>query len=197
MSPSGQSAQAESADAWYAIYTKHQHEKTATDLLRRKDFEVLLPLYTTVRRWKDRNKTVILPLFPSYLFVRTDLARKLDILQTPGVFWVVERGGRAFPVSDEEIEAVKRIVESPERVGPHPYLKCGDRVRIRNGALAGIEGILTRNKGQFRIVLAVELLQQAIAMEIDLSAVEPLGSNHPAASSSLALSANAGATATD
>src|SRR5271169_1174246 len=99
---------AESADAWYAIYTKHQHEKTATELLRRKDFQVLLPLYSTVRRWKDRNKTVVLPLFPCYLFVRSNLSRKLDILQTPGVFWVVERAGRAFPVPEAEIEAVKR-----------------------------------------------------------------------------------------
>ena len=175
----------ELTEAWYAIYTKHQHEKAATDLLRRKDFKVLLPLYSSVRRWKDRDKAVVLPLFPCYVFVRTDLGRKLDILQTPGVFWMVERGGRAFPIPEEEIEAVKRIVESPARVGPHPYLKAGDRVRIRSGALAGIEGILTRAKSQFRIVLAVELLQQSIAMEIDLSAVEPVRAGRPANSAAI------------
>ena len=171
---------------WYAIYTKHQHEKSVSELLSRKKFEVLLPLYTTVHRWRDRNKKLQLPLFPCYLFVRTDLSRKLDILQTPGVFFMVDSGGRAFPVPDKEIDAIKKIAQHPSKAGPHPYWKTGDRVRICSGPLAGVEGILIRSKGQFRVILTVELLRQSVAIEVDLSDVERLPWSGPRAALSCA-----------
>ncbi len=106
-------------EAWYAIYAKHQHEKSAAELLDRKGFEILLPLYRSVRRWNDRNRTAFLPLFPSYLFVRTDLCRKVDILRTPGVFWLVESGGCACPIPESEIKAINKNIQSPERIAPH------------------------------------------------------------------------------
>lgn len=157
---------------WYAVYAKHQHEKRASELLARKGFEVFLPLYRTEHRWKDRTKVVSLPLFPSYLFLRTDLVRKIEILRTPGVFWLIENGGHACPVPETDIEAVRRITQSSANIQPHPYLRCGDFVRVREGALAGIEGILTRVKNRYRVVLSVDLLQKAIAVEVDLSVVE-------------------------
>jgi transcription antitermination factor NusG len=163
--------------AWFAIYAKHQHERTAADRLAKKGFEVLLPQYRSVHRWKDRNKTVLLPLFPSYLFVRTDLARKVDILRTPGVFWLVESGGCACSIPESDIEAIRKFIQTPDRIAPHPYLKSGERVRIRDGALEGIEGILTRFKNQYRVVLTVELLRKAVAVEVDLAAVELLPAN--------------------
>jgi transcription elongation factor/antiterminator RfaH len=169
-------APVESSCAWYAIYTKHQHEKTARDILARKNFEVLLPLYRSIHRWKDRNKVVDLPLFPCYVFIRANLERKVEILKTAGVFWLVESGGHACAIPDHEIEAVLRITGSESRVEPHPYLRTGDRVRIQRGALAGIEGILTRFKSQYRVVLSMELLRKAIAVEVDLSTVERLPS---------------------
>ncbi len=164
--------QLKQSPAWYAVYTKHQHEKTAKDYLAGHGIEVLLPLYRTVRRWTDRNKIVFLPLFPCYLFVRTSLERKTDILKTPGVFSLVESGGHACEIPDSEIDAIVRATNSATRVEPHPYMKTGDRVRIRHGALAGIEGILTRFKGQFRIVLNMNILQKAMAVEVDLATVE-------------------------
>jgi transcription antitermination factor NusG len=164
-------------DAWYAIYAKHQHEKSAADLLTRKGFEILLPLYRSIRRWKDRDKSVLSPLFPSYLFVRTDLSRKVDILRTPGVFWLVESGGCACHIPDADIEQINRIVQTPDRIAPHPYLKSGEWVRVRHGSLEGLEGILTRFKNQYRVVLTVKPLQKAVAVEVDLSAIEPLPGN--------------------
>jgi transcription antitermination factor NusG len=176
--------------AWYAIYAKHQHEKSAADLLARKGFEILLPLYRSLRRWKDRDKSVLSPLFPSYLFVRTDLSRKVDILRTPGVFWLVESGGCACHIPDADIEAINKIVQTPDRIAPHPYLKSGEWVRVRHGSLEGLEGILTRFKNQYRVVLTVEPLQKAVAVEVDLSSIEPLASNDPSVSHAIVSPAN-------
>jgi transcription antitermination factor NusG len=174
----GTEQSAPQAPAWYAVYTKHQHEKSASDLLSRKGFEVFLPRYSFERRWKDRTKTVSLPVFPCYLFLRTDLDRKLDILRTPGVFWLVETFGRACAIPESEIEAVRKIISSSSRVEPHPYpgLKDGDLVRIRSGALRGIQGTLIRLKNRYRVVLSVEILQKAISVEVDLGSVELLNS---------------------
>lgn len=169
---------------WYAIYAKHQHEKTAADLLTRKGFEILFPVYRSVRRWKDRKKTVFLPLFPCYLFVRTDLSRKVDILRTAGVFWLVESGGCACPIPGSDIQAIKKIIRSPAEIEPHPYLKVGEWVRVRRGFLEGVEGILTRFKNQYRVVLTVEPLRKAIAVEVNLEAVEPVSSREPGVSGS-------------
>lgn len=160
---------------WYVVYTKHQHEKSAADALTRKDFEVLLPLYRSARRWKDRTQTVTLPLFPCYLFIRTELSRKLEILKTPGVFWLVESGGRACTLSTLEVEAIRRVTESKARVEPHPYLRSGDLVRIVSGPLAGIEGLLVRVRNLYRVVLSVDLLQKAVSVEVDSSILERLG----------------------
>jgi transcription antitermination factor NusG len=168
-----------SKDAWYAIYAKHQHEKSAADLLARKGFGIFLPLYRSIRRWKDREKSILSPLFPSYLFVRTDLSRKVDILRTPGVFWLVESGGCACQIPDADIEAINKIVQSPARIAPHPYLKSGQWVRVRHGSLEGLEGILTRFKNHYRVVLTVEPLHNAVAVEVDISAIEPLPGNDP------------------
>jgi transcription termination/antitermination protein NusG len=175
MNENAREGQALPSRPWYAVYTKHQHEKTACELLARKDFEVFLPLYQAKRHWKDRRKVVSLPVFPCYLFLRTNLVRKLEILQTPGVFWLVESGGRTCEVPNSEIEAVRRITQSSVTAEPHPYLKCGDHVRVRQGALAGIEGVLIRVRNRYRVVVSVNLLQKGIAVEVDFSMVERIG----------------------
>ena len=109
-------------EAWYAVYTKFQHEKSAAALLSRKQFEAFLPVYRTVHRWKDRNQLVILPLFPCYLFVRTDLQRKAEILQTAGIRWIVESAGCACPLAESEIASVRRVC-AVAGAQPHPFLK--------------------------------------------------------------------------
>jgi transcription elongation factor/antiterminator RfaH len=174
---SGETTDARAVNPWYAAYTKHQHEKRAADLLSRKGIEVFLPLYREAHRWKDRTQMVSVPLFPCYLFVRTNADQKLEILNTPGVFWLVENGGRACPVPESDIESVQKLVRSCSSVRPHPYLRNGDRVRIRTGALAGIEGILTRTKNQHRVVISVDLLSKSLSVEVDLSVLEPLPSS--------------------
>ena len=171
---SGQIGDEASPDAWYAVYTKHQHEKTAAAQLQGRGFEVFLPLYKAVHRWKDRNQTVQLPLFPCYVFLRTPLAERGNVLRTPGVFSIVGNGGRPTPVPEVEIEAIRTITQSRSHFEPHTFLKTGDRVRVLSGPLAGIEGFLQRIKSRYRIILTVELLQKAVAVEVDITAVERL-----------------------
>lgn len=160
-------------EAWYAVYTKHHHEKKAKEVLVHKGFDVLLPLYEALHKWKDRNKKISLPVFPCYLFLRTNLDRKREILTTPGVFWLVENAGRACPIPESDIDAIGKIIRNGVPVEPHPYLKCGEFVRVRTGPLTGIRGILTRIKNRCRVVLSVELLQKSIAVEVDATMVEP------------------------
>jgi transcription antitermination factor NusG len=160
--------------SWYAIYAKHQHEKVVADLLAKKDFDVFLPLYETVHRWKDRTKKVLLPIFPSYLFLRTSLTRRIEVLQTPGVFKIIENCGRAVAVPESEIEAVQRLVSSAVKAEPCSFVQCGDVVRVRTGPLSGLKGTLTRIKNQYRVVVSVELLRQSVSAEVDLDCVDLL-----------------------
>jgi transcription antitermination factor NusG len=166
--------QAETDAAWCAVYTRHQHEKAVTAMLLVKGFEAFLPLYESTRKWKDRRKLLSLPLFPGYVFVRGALERRLPILTTPGVHMIISRGERVATIPEEEIEAIRRTIEGKVRVEPHPFLRCGERVRVIRGSLAGVEGILTRKKNLYRLVLSVAMLTQAVAVEIDAHDVEPV-----------------------
>jgi transcription antitermination factor NusG len=158
--------------SWYAVCTRYQHEKTAARILEYKDFEVFLPLYKARHRWKDRIKEVHIPLFPGYLFVREGLKRWLGILTTPGVSSIVSCGDQPIAIPFSEIEGVKRVVDSSLRVEPHPFLKSGDWVRVKCGPVAGVEGILLRQKNVARLVLSVEMLGKSAAVEVDASDVE-------------------------
>jgi transcription antitermination factor NusG len=172
---------AESGAAWYALYTRHQHEKSVAQVLCGKGFEVFLPLYSSARRWQDRVKQLLLPLFPGYVFLHTALDQQLPVLTTPGVHHFVPGGDRPIPISDGEIAWVRQLSSTGRGVEPHPFLKCGDWVRVKAGPLEGLEGILTRWKAAFRLVLAVELLQQSVAVEVELSSVESVQAPRPRA----------------
>jgi transcription antitermination factor NusG len=161
-----------SAPAWYALYTKHQHEKKAADVLRSKKFDVLLPLYSSIHQWEDRKKEVFLPVFPCYLFIRTSSDRKLDILRTPGVFLMVSSAGRPCVVPEQDIDVVRRIASEPHHIEPHSYPGTGEFVRVRVGPFAGLKGVLTRVKNQLRVVVSIQFLKKSVALELDASNLE-------------------------
>jgi transcription antitermination factor NusG len=163
----------ESSD-WWALYTRHQHEKTVAEMLSAKGFEVFLPLYESLRRWKDRSKMLTLPLFPCYVFVRGGLDRRLQVVTTPGIHMILCRGERVAMIPQAEIEAIQKAVEGSFRMEPHPFLKCGERVRVTRGSLLGAEGILIRKKNLYRLVLSVDMMAQSVAVEIDAMDVEPV-----------------------
>ena len=159
---------------WNALYTRHQHEKPVAESLAGNGFDVFLPTYNVIRKWTDRKKQLSLPLFPCYVFVRSNFERRLRILRTPGVHFLVMFAGRPAPIPDLEMDAIRKAVESRLRVEPHPFLKCGDWVRVTSGPLADVEGILVRKKGSYRLILSAELLGKSIAVEIDAFSVKPL-----------------------
>jgi transcription antitermination factor NusG len=159
--------------SWWAIYTRHQHEKALAGMLSLKGFEVFLPLYESTRRWKDRQKVLALPLFPSYLFVRGTIDRKLQILTTPGIHMILHHGEHVAVVPEAQIQAIQRTVDGSCRVEPHPFLKCGSRVRVTRGVLEGLEGNLIRKKNLCRLVLSIDMLAKSVAVEVNASDVEP------------------------
>jgi|YelNatPaOPRAMG01_1025707.scaffolds.fasta_scaffold10822_5 transcription antitermination factor NusG len=161
-----------SGGVWYAAHTRHQHEKIVAQMLANKGFEIFLPLYTEVRQWRDRRKRLELPLFSCYVFLRGDVDRRLAILTTPGVHGLVTSAGKLAAIPEEEIEAVRSVIENRIKVEPHPFLKCGDLVRVKSGALRGLEGFLVRKKGETRLVISVNLLERSVAAEVDASMVE-------------------------
>jgi transcription antitermination factor NusG len=162
--------------AWYAVHTRHHHEKNVARGLTDKGFEVFLPLYTAVHRWKDRDKQLALPLFTCYVFLRSPLERWQPVLTTPGVHSVLGFGGQRSMIPRSEIEAIRTMVRSPLKAEPHPFLKCGDRVRLRGGPLQGLEGILVRKRNVWKFLVSVEMLQRSVAVEVDASMVERVGS---------------------
>lgn len=162
------------ATPWWALYTRHQHEKVVADMLSAKGFEVFLPVYESIRRWKDRSKVLSLPLFPCYVFVRGGLDRRLQVVTTPGIHMILTHGDRVALIPDAEMAGIRRSVEGHYRVEPHPFLRCGERVRVRRGSLQGVDGILVRKKSLYRLVLSVDMLAQSVAVEIDAADVEPL-----------------------
>jgi transcription antitermination factor NusG len=161
-----------SSTGWLAIHTRHQHETLAARSLTYKGFEVFLPQYTSRRQWSDRTRELSAPLFPGYVFLRGKLEQQIRILTTPGVLGVVGFAGLPAIIPDAEIEAIRQSIGQRSRVEPYPFLKCGDWVRVKSGPLEGIEGILVRNKKQFRLVLSVQLLQKSAAVEVDAWVVE-------------------------
>jgi len=164
---------------WYAVYTRHQHEKSAAQLLTQKGFEALLPLYRKRSRWSDRTQVVLLPLFPNYVFVRCDVDTRVQILQTAGVCWFVSNAGVPVLLEEHELATVRRMVEAPLNVQPHAFLDRGDRVRVLRGPLAGLAGILVRVKNQCRVIVSLELLRKSAAIEIDLLDLERIGTHAP------------------
>src|SRR6266852_648768 len=159
---------------WYAITVKHQHEQTVQFALTFKGFAALAPTYRARRRWSDRVLELDLPLFAGYVFCRFPFAERAKVLDTPGVAKVVEFGGNAAEISAEEITAIQTAMASKLPVRPWPYLKPGDRVCVERGPLQGVKGTLLREKGSFQLVIAVELLQRSIAVELEPDMVVPL-----------------------
>ena len=162
--------------AWYAIHTRSRHEKRVASELERKGFKTFLPLSTEIRQWSDRRMSVEVPLFSCYAFVNTDssASSRVEVLRTAGVVSFVGGNHRSLPVADAEIESVQMLLANRVGFAHHPFLNIGQKVRIRGGALQGIEGILTRFNGASRLVISVETIQRSLSITVDGYEVEPV-----------------------
>lgn len=158
---------------WFAAYTTPRHEKAVVRQLGVRHVESFLPLYTSVRRWKNGCRVAVeQPLFPGYVFVHIQRRNSTSVLQVPGVVSLVSSGREPSALPSDEIESLRAGL--PERrFEPHPYLAVGEKVRIVNGPLAGMAGVLVRKKNNFRVVLTLDLILQSVAVEIGLDEIEP------------------------
>jgi len=159
---------------WYAAYTCSRHEKSVAEHLRQREIESFLPLYETIHRWNNGRHRVQLPLFPGYVFVRLALPEKLRVLQTPGLVELVSFNGRPAALPDAEIETLRNALQAGIPAQPYRYLSVGSRVEICRGPLQGMQGILLRHQGQFRVVLSVEMIMRSIIVEVEAADVMAL-----------------------
>lgn len=161
---------------WYAVQTRARHEKVVAQRLQEDGVITFLPLVTEVHSWSDRKKSVELPLFGCYLFVRLAPTgeERLRVLRVDSVLNFVGIRGQGTPIPEQQIDAVRTLIEEELPWSTHPFLKIGQRVRIRSGALNGLEGILVSRNGDSTLVLSVDAIQRSLAVRIEGYDVEPL-----------------------
>ena len=161
---------------WYVLYTRSRFEKKLLRELASRQVEVFLPMRETISRWKDRKKKVWVPLFPGYIFINHEDTpeNRYRILNIPGAVQFVSVRGRSNPVPEEQIMAIRRFLETGLSFAPYPYIKIGTQVEVIAGPLKGIRGILVEKRGKFRFVLQVDMIRQAISIEIDAFDVRPV-----------------------
>ena len=161
---------------WYALHTRPRHEKLVVQRLVERGVETFLPIVTEVHRWSDRKKSVQLPMFSCYVFAKFMPKRsdRLQVLRVGGVLGLVGSQGAGTPIPDEQVDAVRTLIEGAVPWSPHPFLKIGQRVRIRGGALEGMEGILVSRNGNHTLVISVDAIQRSLAVRVEGYQVEPV-----------------------
>jgi transcription antitermination factor NusG len=158
---------------WYALHIRSRHEKRVAERLHSQSTETFLPLHRSRHTWKNGvHANVEIPLFPCYLFARASTYDRIRLLQNPGVLGFAACSSRPTIIPDEEISILRTATESL-KAEPHPYLNSGDSVRIVAGPLAGMTGILTRRKQEYRVVLSVEAIMRSIVVEVSEFDIEP------------------------
>ena len=161
---------------WYVVHTCCHHEARVEERLRKKGVEVFLPRQTVVSRRRDRKKLLEVPLFPGYLFIQDTLEvdTYYTVLNLPGVVRVLAFGSWPQPVPPETITSIKLALAGERVYAPHRFLQKGRWVRVVEGPLTGVIGIIRESKTKRRkIVIEVELFKQAVAVELEDEAVEP------------------------
>lgn len=158
---------------WYAVYTRSHQERMVKTQLDGKGVENFLPTYERISQWKDRKKLIQVPLFPGYLFVKIALVKRLEVLKAYGAVQIVGNSTGPLPVPEDQIATVRTFVEVGLKCDPHPYLKVGKKAKIKEGPLAGFEGILVRKKSKSLFVLSVDLIQRSVSVELGSWLIEP------------------------
>lgn len=156
-------------ESWYALHTRPRHEKLVVHRLAGRGVETFLPTSVEVHRWSDRKKRVELPLFSCYVFAKfaANKADRLNVLRVAGVLGLVGSRGEGTPIPDNQIDSVRALVDGTVAWSPYPFLKIGQRVRIRGGALEGVEGILVSQKENQTLVVSVDAIQRSLAVRIE------------------------------
>ena len=152
---------------WYALYTKPRHEKKVHEQLVDKNFESYLPLVKSKRQWKDRKKTVEMPLFNSYLFANFEYKYRFDILQTNGIVKIVNFNGVPAVVPEWQINSLRKMLEFPKSLKLESYILPGEIVEVMEGPMRGLRGTVDKRKNSNRLVLTIDGIMQSISVEVD------------------------------
>ena len=158
---------------WYVAYTCSRHEKYLAGQCEQRGITSFLPLYAVQRQWKQRSARVLLPLFPSYVFVRMALAERFRVLALPGMVSLVSFKGLPTVIPDAQIEALKQAV-TLGRAEPCAYLQSGKRVRVTAGPLVGLEGIIQEVKDNVRVIVSFEWMNRSVSVSLEATEVEAL-----------------------
>jgi transcription antitermination factor NusG len=161
---------------WYALHTRARHERVVEHRLREQGMETFLPTVRETHRWSDRKKTVEVPLFSCYVFVRCALnsADRTRVYRVESVHGFVGTRGSGMPIPDEQIESVRTALSQPTPCRSHPFLKVGQRVRVCGGAMDGVEGVFLSENGDQSLVISVDVIQRSLAIRIDGYDVKPI-----------------------
>lgn len=161
-----------SSAAWFALWTRSRHEQAVREELTRRQVDVFLPTVTRWSRWKDRKKKIDWPLFPGYCFARFDPDDSLPILKCTGVVSIISFDGKPAPIPEREIDGIRRLIGSDLQFDPCPLIHEGQLVEVTHGPLKGVVGRLLRKDGpRARLVLSVDLIGQAVSVEVDAADV--------------------------
>ena len=161
-------------ESWFAVWTRSRHEQVVREQLQTKQIDAFLPTITKWSRWKDRKKKIDWPLFPGYCFARFDPNDTLAVLKCSGVVSIVSFEGKPAPIPDYELDSIRLLVASDLQFDPCPLIKEGMMVSVVHGPLRGVVGRLMRkDSARARLVLAVDLIGQAVSVEVDAADVKP------------------------
>ena len=171
--PAGVVAASQAEVRWFALWTRSRHEQVVREQLEQKRVEAFLPTVTRWSRWKDRKKKIDWPLFPGYCFARFDPADALPILKCTGVVNIVSFDGKPAPIPEVELDSIRLLVGSELQYDPCPMIREGSMVEVVHGPLTGVVGRLMRKNDKARLVLSVDLIGQAVSVEVDAADVRP------------------------
>jgi transcription termination/antitermination protein NusG len=162
----------ESGLSWFAVWTRSRHEQIVRQQLEKKGIESFLPTIPRWSRWKDRKKKIDWPLFPGYCFARFMPESALNVLKCTGVVNIVSFEGKPASIPEHEIEGIRRLVESDLQYDSCPLIREGAMVEVSHGALKGVIGRLVRKGSHARLVLSVDLIGQAVSVEVDAADIK-------------------------
>lgn len=161
-------------ESWFAVWTRSRHEQVVREQLETRRIDAFLPTITRWSRWKDRRKKIDWPLFPGYCFARFDPDDALRVLKCAGVVSIVSFEGKPAPIPEYELASIRLLVASDLNFDPCPLIKEGTMVEVVHGPLRGVVGRLMRkDRARARLVLAVDLIGQAVSVEVDAADVKP------------------------
>jgi len=156
-------------ESWYAVHTLARHEKMVAMRLQERSVTTFLPLMNEIHRWSDRKKIVEVPLFDCYVFAKiaASSAERLRVLRVEGVLSLVGSHGEGTPIPDDQIESVRFLLAEHLPWNSHPFLKVGQRVRIKSGALDGMQGVLLSRDGDRKLVISIDAIQRSLAVRVE------------------------------